>query len=161
MPFISSGLNVCLLLHCVVVYQGTSLPSTPTSDGQPGSRKRRWGSSSSKKKTSLSISTDSLKVKTFYNNKFLCWVGEFFCCFFVFVCLFVWFFFCIQVAGDKKIPCNILKSGFSGTGSSKCRALSCIVATDRPDVVWRLLCCGERNKLFCYGRHFLSHKRIH
>ncbi|XP_068725286.1 apoptotic chromatin condensation inducer in the nucleus-like [Montipora capricornis] len=40
----------------------TSLPSTPTSDGHPGSRKRRWGSSSSsKKKTSLSISTDSLK----------------------------------------------------------------------------------------------------
>ena len=69
MPFISSGLNVGLLLHCVVVYQGTSLPSTPTSDGQPGSRKRRWGSSSSKKKTSLSISTDSLKVKTFYNNR--------------------------------------------------------------------------------------------
>ncbi|XP_020622602.1 apoptotic chromatin condensation inducer in the nucleus-like isoform X2 [Orbicella faveolata] len=38
----------------------TSLPSTPT-EGQPASRKRRWGSSSSKKKTSLSISTDSLK----------------------------------------------------------------------------------------------------
>ena len=132
MPFISSGLNVGLLLHCVVVYQGTSLPSTPTSDGQPGSRKRRWGSSSSKKKTSLSISTDSLKVKTVYNNKFICWVGEFFCCFFVFVCLV---FFFIQVAGDKKIPCNILKSGFSGTGILKCRALSCTVATDRPDVV--------------------------
>ncbi|XP_058971333.2 apoptotic chromatin condensation inducer in the nucleus-like [Pocillopora verrucosa] len=39
----------------------TSLPTTPTSEGQPGSRKRRWGSSSSSKKTSLSISTDSLK----------------------------------------------------------------------------------------------------
>ncbi|XP_074616816.1 uncharacterized protein LOC141876217 [Acropora palmata] len=40
----------------------TSLQSTPTSDGQPSSRKRRWGlSSSSKKKTTLSISTDSLK----------------------------------------------------------------------------------------------------
>ena len=43
--------------------KGTSLQSTPTSDGQPSSRKRRWGSSSSsKKKTTLSISTDSLKV---------------------------------------------------------------------------------------------------
>ena len=75
------------------------------------------------------------KGKAFYNSKFICWVGEFFCCFFVFVCLLVWFFFFIQVAGDKKIPCNILKSDFSGTGILKCRALSCIVATDRPDVV--------------------------
>ena len=132
MPFISSGLNVGLLLLCVVVYQGTSLPSTPTSDGQPGSRKRRWGSSSSKKKTSLSISTDSLKVKTVYNNKFICWVGEF-VLFVLFLFVFLSVF--IQVAGDKKIQCNILKSGSSGTGIWKCRALSRIVATDRPDVV--------------------------
>ena len=133
MPFTSSGFNVGLLLHCVVVYQGTSLPSTPTSDGQPGSRKRRWGSSSSKKKTSLSISTDSLKVKTSYNKKFLCWVGGVFFCFvlFLFVCLFVF----IQVARDKKIQCNILKSGSSGAGIWKYQALNCIVATGRPDVV--------------------------
>ena len=52
-----------------------------------------------------------------------------------FLFLFVWFFFFIQIAGDKKIPYNILKSGFSGTGILKCRALSCTVATDRPDVV--------------------------
>lgn len=56
------------LLFCLkVLYllKGTSLSSTPTSDGQQASRKRRWGSlSSTKKKTTLSISTDSLKVNT-------------------------------------------------------------------------------------------------